>query len=472
MKSTCNFGYMLFLSIIAALGGFLFGYDEAVISGTISDVSQQFSLDEMAEGWFVGSALFGAIIGVAFAGALSDRFGRKRAMMLSALLFCISMIGCAFCSTFTGLVAYRIVGGAGIGVASIVCPLYISEIAEPSRRGQLVSLYQLAITVGIVAAYLVNNQLLNFAQSEPALHSAAEKIFVAEFWRGMLGMGIIPSLIFLIAVCFIPESPRWLVAKKRVDKASGIFRKLFSAPQEADAQVQATLESCRTSTKSEISELFRPGIFKALLIGVAIAMLGQFMGVNAVLYYGPEIFKDAGLASGDALFYQVLVGMANMLTTVLAMFIIDKVGRKTLIYYGVSGMILSLLLIAFYFAWGASLGISTIFLLAFFMLYIICCAGSICAVVWVLLSEIYPTKVRGLAMSIAGFALWIGTFLVGQLTPVLLSAITPAGTFLLFAAMCVPYMLIMRFLMPETTGLSLEEIESAWTDKNKKKQNN
>ena len=201
-------------------------------------------------------------------------------------------------------------------------------------------------------------------------------------------------------------------------------------------------------------------------------MLGQFMGVNAVLYYGPEIFKDAGLASGDALFYQVLVGMANMLTTVLAMFIIDKVGRKTLIYYGVSGMILSLLLIAFYFAWGASLGISTIFLLAFFMLYIICCAGSICAVVWVLLSEIYPTKVRGVAMSIAGFALWIGTFLVGQLTPVLLSAITPAGTFLLFAAMCVPYMLIMRFLMPETTGLSLEEIESAWTDKNKKKQNN
>ena len=452
MKSTCNFGYMLFLSIIAALGGFLFGYDEAVISGTISDVSQQFSLDEMAEGWFVGSALFGAIIGVAFAGALSDRFGRKRAMMLSALLFCISMIGCAFCSTFTGLVAYRIVGGAGIGVASIVCPLYISEIAEPSRRGLLVSLYQLAITVGIVAAYLVNNQLLNFAQSEPALHSAAEKIFVAEFWRGMLGMGIIPSLIFLIAVCFIPESPRWLVAKKRVDKASGIFRKLFSAPQEADAQVQATLESCRTSTKSEISELFRPGIFKALLIGVAIAMLGQFMGVNAVLYYGPEIFKDAA--------------------TVLAMFIIDKVGRKTLIYYGVSGMILSLLLIAFYFAWGASLGISTIFLLAFFMLYIICCAGSICAVVWVLLSEIYPTKVRGLAMSIAGFALWIGTFLVGQLTPVLLSEITPAGTFLLFAAMCVPYMLIMRFLMPETTGLSLEEIESAWTDKNKKKQNN
>lgn len=204
------------------------------------------------------------------------------------------------------------------------------------------------------------------------------------------------------------------------------------------------------------------------MIGVSIAMLGQFMGVNAVLYYGPEIFKDAGLESGDALFYQVLVGLANMLTTVAAMFIIDRVGRKKLIYWGVSGMIVSLLLIAFYFVYGAELEISPVFLLVFFMAYIICCAGSICAVVWVLLSEIYPTRVRGLAMSVAGFALWVGTFLVGQLTPVLLASITPAGTFLLFAVMCVPYMLIMRFLVPETTGLSLEEIETLWIKKKNK----
>ena len=211
--------------------------------------------------------------------------------------------------------------------------------------------------------------------------------------------------------------------------------------------------------------MLQPGIFKALLIGVAIAILGQFMGVNAVLYYGPEIFKDAGLPSDDALFYQVLVGLANMITTVLAMFIIDRVGRKALVYYGVSGMIVSLLLIAFYFTWGASLGLSSIFLLVFFMLYIVCCAGSICAVVWVILSEMYPIKVRAVAMSVAGLSLWIGTYLIGQLTPWLLENITPAGTFLLFAAMCVPYMLIMWRLVPETTGKSLEEIEQYWTKK-------
>ena len=222
---------------------------------------------------------------------------------------------------------------------------------------------------------------------------------------------------------------------------------------------------CDTKESSEIKLLFQPGIFTALIIGVCIAILGQFMGVNAVLYYGPEIFKSAGLPSDDALFYQVLVGLANMLTTVLAMFIIDKVGRKSLVYYGVSGMIISLLLIAFYFVWGASLGLSSVFLLVFFMLYIICCAGSICAVVWVILSEMYPIKVRAMAMSVAGLSLWIGTYLIGQLTPWLLANITPAGTFLLFAVMCVPYMLIMWKLVPETTGKSLEEIEKYWTKK-------
>ena len=462
MKSQANTGYVAFLSLVAAIGGILFGYDTAVISGTITGVATQFSLDSMQQGWFVGCALVGSIGGVAVAGMLSDRFGRKLTMLLSAVLFTVSAIGCAVCADFTQLVIYRIVGGVGIGVVSIVSPMYISEVAMARWRGTLVSLYQLAITVGIVAAYLVNNQLLNFAQSEPALHSAAEKIFVAEFWRGMLGMGIIPSLIFLIAVCFIPESPRWLVAKKRVDKASGIFRKLFSAPQEADAQVQATLESCRTSTKSEISELFRPGIFKALLIGVAIAMLGQFMGVNAVLYYGPEIFKDAGLASGDALFYQVLVGMANMLTTVLAMFIIDKVGRKTLIYYGVSGMIISLLWISIYFTFSERLQIPGWILLIGFLGYIFCCAISVCAVIFIFLSEMYPTRVRGIAMSIAGFSLWIGTYLIGQLTPYILEKLGPSGTFILFAFMCVPYLLIVWKLMPETAGKSLEEIETYW----------
>lgn len=212
--------------------------------------------------------------------------------------------------------------------------------------------------------------------------------------------------------------------------------------------------------------LFEPGIRKAVVIGVFIAILGQFMGVNAVLYYGPTIFENAGLSSGDSLFSQVLVGVVNMLTSVLALVIIDRVGRKQLVYWGVSGMIVSLLCIGFYFMCGAALGLPSVFLLVFFLAYIFCCAVSICAVVWVLLSEMYPTRVRGLAMSIAGLALWVGTYLIGQLTPWMLENLTPAGTFFLFAAMCVPYMLIIWRAVPETTGRSLEEIEKYWQKMN------
>ena len=306
-----------------------------------------------------------------------------------------------------------------------------------------------------------------YSQSESGaeLTGMLNTVFVSEVWRGMLGMGFLPSFIFLVAVLFIPESPRWLITRDKLSSAESIFSRIYTDPAEIQRQIAATREVCDTKESSEIKLLFQPGIFTALIIGVAIAILGQFMGVNAVLYYGPEIFKSAGLPSDDALFYQVLVGLANMLTTVLAMFIIDKVGRKSLVYYGVSGMIISLLLIAFYFVWGASLGLSSVFLLVFFMLYIICCAGSICAVVWVILSEMYPIKVRAMAMSVAGLSLWIGTYLIGQLTPWLLANITPAGTFLLFAVMCVPYMLIMWKLVPETTGKSLEEIEKYWTKK-------
>lgn len=464
MKSTINLGYLVFLSVVAALGGFLFGYDTAVISGTIAQVTEQFGLDALQQGWYVGCALIGSIIGVLFAGILSDKFGRKSTMILSAILFSTSAIGCAVSTDFNQLVIYRIIGGVGIGVVSIISPLYISEVAVAQYRGRLVSLYQLAVTIGFLGAYLVNYQLLGYSMSNPDVSTGWwNLVFVSEVWRGMLGMETLPAIMFFIIIFFIPESPRWLILKGREEKATNILERIYTSSKEALFQLTETKSVLSSESKSEWKLLLQPGIRKAVIIGVCIAVLGQFMGVNAVLYYGPSIFENAGLSGGDSLFYQVLVGLVNTLTTVLALVIIDKVGRKKLVYYGVSGMVISLVLIATYFIYGESWAISSIFLLIFFLFYVFCCAVSICAVVFVLLSEMYPTRVRGLAMSIAGFALWIGTYLIGQLTPWMLQNLTPAGTFFLFAVMCVPYMLIVWKLVPETTGKSLEEIERYWT---------
>ena len=464
MKSTINFGYLIFLSVVAALGGFLFGYDTAVISGTIAQVTQLFQLDTLQQGWYVGCALVGSIVGVLFAGILSDKLGRKLTMVISAVLFSTSALGCALSADFTQLVIYRIIGGVGIGVVSIVSPLYISEVAVAQYRGRLVSLYQLAVTVGFLGAYLVNYQLLAWAESGTQLSvDWLNKVFITEVWRGMLGMETLPAILFFIIIFFIPESPRWLIVRGKELKAVNILEKIYNSITEAKSQLRETKSVLTSEMRSEWSLLIKPGIFKAVIIGVCIAILGQFMGVNAVLYYGPSIFENAGLSGGDSLFYQVLVGLVNTLTTVLALVIIDKVGRKKLVYCGVSGMVVSLILIGLYFLFGDSLGVSSLFLLVFFLFYVFCCAVSICAVVFVLLSEMYPTKVRGLAMSIAGFALWIGTYLIGQLTPWMLQNLTPAGTFFLFALMCVPYMLIVWKLVPETTGKSLEEIERYWT---------
>ena len=463
MKSTINLGYLVFLSVVAALGGFLFGYDTAVISGTIAQVTEQFGLDALQQGWYVGCALIGSIIGVLFAGILSDKFGRKSTMILSAILFSTSAIGCAVSTDFNQLVIYRIIGGVGIGVVSIISPLYISEVAVAQYRGRLVSLYQLAVTIGFLGAYLVNYQLLGYSMSNPDVSTGWwNMVFVSEVWRGMLGMETLPAIMFFIIIFFIPESPRWLILKGKEEKATNILERIYTSSKEALFQLTETKSVLSSESKSEWKLLLQPGIRKAVIIGVCIAVLGQFMGVNAVLYYGPSIFENAGLSGGDSLFYQVLVGLVNTLTTVLALVIIDKVGRKKLVYYGVSGMVISLVLIATYFIYGESWGISSIFLLIFFLFYVFCCAVSICAVVFVLLSEMYPTRVRWLAMSIAGFALWIGTYLIGQLTPWMLQNLTPAGTFILFAIMCVPYMLIVWKLVPETTGKSLEEIERYW----------
>lgn len=457
-----NSGYVLFMAVVAAIGGILFGYDTAVISGTISSVSGQFSLDTIQQGWYVGCALVGSIIGVLFAGTLSDSIGRKKTMLIAATLFCLSAIFCAASAGFVQLVCFRIIGGMGIGIVSIVSPVYISEVSPADRRGTMVSLYQLAVTIGFLAAYIVNFWIQDAAQSAQYSSGWWRHVMQDEMWRGMLGSMTVPAIMYFIVIFFIPESPRWLIVKGEGGKASAILTRIYSDRAAAETQMSETKASIEGETVSEWKALLQPGILKAVIIGSAIAILGQFMGVNAVLYYGPEIFSDAGLSSGDSMFSQVLVGAVNMLTTVIAVFIIDKVGRRQLIYWGVSGMILSLIMIGLYFLCGEAWGLGNGFLLSFFLFYVFCCAISISAVVFVLLSEMYPNSVRGRAMSVAGLALWIGTYLIGQLTPWLLENLTPAGTFFLFAAMCVPYILIMWKAVPETTGKTLEEIEEYW----------
>jgi sugar porter (SP) family MFS transporter len=464
-----NLGYVAFISVVAALGGLLFGYDTAVISGTVTQVTAQFQLTTLFSGWFVGCALVGSIIGVIFAGGLSDKFGRKKTMILSAVLFTASGIGCALSNSFIQLVVWRMVGGAGIGIVSIVCPLYISEVSPTLHRGRLVSLYQLAVTIGFLAAYLMNYFLLNSSADYTSSNPLLQKIFGSEIWRGMLGFESLPALLFLFVIFFIPESPRWLIVRNREDKAATIFSRIYNEKQDIAFQINETKQMLQNQEKSDWNMLFQPGTRKAVIIGCAIAILGQFMGVNAVLYYGPSIFEKSGLSSGDSLFYQSLIGVINMLTTVLALLIIDKVGRKKLVYFGVTGMILSLILIGLYFINGEAMGLTSLFLLVCFLAYIFFCAISISAVIFVFLSEMYPTRIRGLAMSIAGLSLWIGTYLIGQLTPWMLETLAPAGTFFLFAVMCVPYMLIVWKLMPETAGKSLEEIERFWLKDTKKK---
>ena len=419
MKNKTVSARIVFLAIVAALGGILFGYDTAVISGTTEVVKMQFGLTTGGEGWYVGCALIGSIAGVLIAGMLSDFLGRKKTMLISAVLFSISAIGCAFSADFTQLVIYRMIGGFGIGIVSIVSPVYISEVSPAEVRGTMVSLYQLFITIGFLLAYLANYLILKGTTME-------------DYWRPMLGAEAIPDLLFLVLIFFIPESPRWLQVRGQ-----------------------------RKDNSEAWAALREPGILKAVLIGSAIAILGQFMGVNAVLYYGPKIFADAGFP--DPLFSTVLVGVVNMVTTVIALAIIDKVGRKQLVWWGVGGMIVCLLMIGLYFL--PSTNLPNWFMLTFFLLYVFCTAISISAVVFVLLSEMYPNRVRGLAMSIAGFALWIGTYLIGQLTPWMLENLTPAGTFFLFAFMCIPYLWIMYKHVPDTTGKTLEEIEAYWSNK-------
>jgi len=458
-KSKNNKAYLLFITLAAALGGFLFGYDTAVISGTIGFVKSQFGLSTAMEGWFVSSALVGCITGVAFAGELSDRYGRKRSLIFSGLMFSISVVGCALSASNTELVIFRLIGGIGVGVASMLSPMYISEVSPARIRGRMVALYQFAITVGILTAYFANAIMLNLSESISGLDPSGiwQKLLVDEVWRGMFGTELIPALLFFLIMFFVPASPRWLVSKDRNEEAGRILERINES-EFAQKELASIQEAVAKEEKGSWSTLFKKGVRVALFAGMGLAILSQFTGINAIIYYGPRIMEEAGLQLSDALGGQVIIGIVNVLATVVAILRIDQFGRKRLMKGGIIGMFFSLLVVGILFATGHTQGI---LLLIFILTFIASFAIGYGPVIWVLLAEIYPTRVRGRAMSVATLTVWVGAATVGQVVPWMLEVLSPAITFFIFALCCIPVPLILRKI-PETKGLSLEEIENIW----------
>ena len=449
-------GYLYLVCLVAALGGFLFGFDTAVISGTVSLVKHDFNLDAIYEGWFVSCALLGCIIGVGVSGKLSDKYGRKIVLILSAVLFLASAVGCMLSASFTVLVLFRLIGGLGIGVASMVSPLYISEFSPSRYRGMMVSLYQLALTVGIVVAYFSNAYLLGHA-NDTFDNRGLQLIFSNGVWRAMLGLGALPAAIFLVSLFLVPESPRWLLLKGdektaintliKIDGEDNAYREL------RDFKLQDNQES------ASLKQLFTPVYRKALWIGLLLPFLSQVCGINAVIYYGPRILEQAGFTLNNALGGQVTIGLVNVVFTFVAIFTVDKWGRRPLLFVGVGGAVTSLIIIGTLFILGITSGP---WILIFILAFIACFAFSFGPVCWVVIGEIFPNAIRGKAMALATLSLWVGNFFVGQLTPVMLEGIGSAGTFWLFALCCSPALWITWKLIPETKGKSLEMIESHW----------
>ena len=452
-----NILFLTGISVIAALGGFLFGYDTAIISGTLSFVKSQFALDALAEGWYVSSALVGCISGVLVAGILSDKYGRKTILLYSAVLFLISAIGCAIAPSHVMLISARFIGGIGVGAASMLSPLYIAEISPSHIRGRMVALYQFAITVGILFAYFSNSLLLDISEDKNILFQGMFKlIFKDEVWRAMLGSESIPALLFFILLLFVPESPRWMVINGKAEKAKRFVSRING--EEKAKRIIENIKEIAAGQKTPFISIFKEKGFRtALFIGIFLAFLTQVSGINAIIYYGPKIMSEAGLKLGDALGSQVIIGFVNVLFTIIAIWKIDKIGRSPLLIVGVSGIILFLIIIGILFYLNITGGTA---LMIFILLFIACFAFSYGPVIWVLLSEIFPTNIRGRAMSLATLSLWVGTWFVGQMTPFFLENLKPYGTFWLFAVLTLPalYIAIKVYLFISTIFSSLKKV--------------
>ena len=439
-----NRGFVTVVAAVSALAGLLFGYDTGVISGAVLFVQEDFRLSTFQEEVVVSAVLLGAMIGAAFGGRLADRFGRRAVLIQVALLFILGAIGTGFAPSTTWLAVGRVVVGIAIGIASFTAPLYISEISPADVRGKLVSLNQLMITIGIVCSYLADYALADL-----------------RAWRWMFGLAAIPAAILLIGLLFVPESPRWFMRQLSRERARAVLQKIRK-PSEVDAEL-AEIEASLNQQQGSWRELLSPSLRPALVIGIGLAVFQQFTGINTVIYYAPTIFQLAGLHSNSAaILATVGVGVVNVLLTVVALELLDRVGRRPLLLWGLVGMIVSLGILGIGFlssnpttalAWTSVICVAA---------YVACFAISLGPIFWLMIAEIYPLKIRSRAMGIATMANWGSNLLVALSFLSLLHLLGRPATFWLYALIgAISWVFVFR-IVPETKGKTLEEIESSW----------
>jgi SP family arabinose:H+ symporter-like MFS transporter len=470
--------YLVGICAVTTLGGFLFGYDTAVISGCNTFLEAQFELTKAGLGWAAASALLGPIAGTLLAGQIADRIGRKPALLTASVLLLVSatfsMLPPVFLSTpegfrwlstdrsaaFNFLVLARLIGGIGVGITYAVSPLYIAEITLPKVRGMMVSIYQLSITIGILLAFGVDYLILHSAGQaagvipDGTVGSFWSWAFTVELWRGMFGTEIPIALFFFVLLFLIPESPRWLVGQGKKEKAAAILARIGGSQQ-----ARKELEDINTVLQQEegkFAELFEPHLRIPLWIGILLPMFSHLSGIAAIMYFAPNILNASLHSSEGSLAGAVLVGLVNTLFTFVAIWKIDHLGRRKLLLIGVTGACLSLAVVGVLFLMGSK------WVLIPLLAYVACFAFSYGPIVWTIIGEIFPTRIRGRAAAIGAFSLSITSFIITQTNPMLFEKISPAGTFFLYAGLTIPAILFILKFVPETKGKTLEDIEQLW----------
>ena len=440
-KIDTNKNQLLIFSMVAALGGLLFGFDTGVISGAIPFIKLEFYLNAYQEGFAVSNLMIACVIGALFAGPIADWTGRKKVLILCAVLFTVSAILSSLPRSFTELVIARFIGGIGVGMASVVSPMYIAEISPAKIRGRLVALNQLAIVVGILLSYFSNWLLVDTGINN---------------WRYMLVAEILPAVTFLVGLFFILESPRWLT-KEGLEKEALDVLNVIAGAANADHELQEVKKSL-AEKKTSLKELLHPSLRRVLIVGILFSLFAHITGIDTIIYYGPIIFLESGFKTDSALLASVMIGITNLIFTFVGMAMVDKAGRKFLLLVGLAGMGISMMLVGFCMQ---SDIISAKWTLLWIMTYIASFAMSIGVVIWVYLSEIYPTRVRGQALSVATMVLWLGNVILTQFFPVMMEKFG-GGTFYIFSFICLLAFIFTWTMVKETRGVSLEEIEKMW----------